>query len=174
MAWRDKQVMHEYLKEEYLKNSNLERKESGTVTSEANEIGVELLTKISWKAVLQKFFDEQSVLLICDGVLSQPLGEYEATLETKAREKQFELMGSLRVLIARDNSAIAWAKRKHALCFVKFVVDRIATQVLEECVKTIKQLSIKREEVLLRALLELNQDMLLQIPMEEPNDMDSY
>ena len=88
--------------------------------------------------------------LICDGVLSQPLcsesfaseacevlvgvrkWEYEATIETKAREKQLELMGALRVLIARDDSAIAWARRKDALCFLKFVVNRIPTPVLEE------------------------------------------
>ena len=100
--------------------------------------------------------------------------EYEAAIETKAREKQLELMGALRVLIARDDSAIAWAKRKDALCFVKFVVDRFPTAVQEECVKTIRQRSMKREEVLLRALLELYQDMPLQIPTKELNDMDSY
>ena len=68
------------------------------------------------------------------------------------------------MLIARDNSAIVWAKRKDLLCFTKFVVDRVPTSVLEECVKTIRQRSMKREEVLLRALLELYQGMPLQIP----------
>ena len=100
--------------------------------------------------------------------------EHEVTIKTKSREKQLELMGALRVLIARDDSAIAWAKRKGAFCFVKFVVDCIPTPLLEECVKTIRQRSIKREEVLLRAMLELYQDMPLQIPTKELNDMDSY
>ena len=68
----------------------------------------------------------------------------------------------------------ASAKRKNALCFVKFVVDRIPTPVLEECVRTITQRSMKREEILLRALLELYQDTPLQIPTKELNDMDSY
>ena len=75
-----------------------------------------------------------------------------------------ELMGALRVLIAREDSAIAWAKKNDAICFVKFAVDRIPTPVLEECVKTIRQRSMKREEVLLRAMLEIYQDMPLQIP----------
>ena len=67
-----------------------------------------------------------------------------------------------------------WAKRKDSLCFMKFVVDRIPSPVLEECEKTIRQRSMKREEVLLRALLELYQDMPLQIPTKKLINMDSY
>ena len=78
------------------------------------------------------------------------------------------------MLIARDESAIACAKRKGTLCLVKFVVDRIPTPVLEERVKTIRQRSMKREEVLLRALLKLYQDMPLRIPTEELIDLGSY
>ena len=100
--------------------------------------------------------------------------EYNATIETKARWEQLELMRVLKVLIARDNSAIAWAKWNDALCLVKFVVDRFPTPLLEECVKAIRQSSMKREEVLLRALLELYQDMLLRIPTKELNDLESY
>ena len=56
---------------------------------------------------------------------------------------------------------------------MKFVVNRIPTPVLEECVKAIRQRGAKREEVLLRALLELYQDMPLRIPAKELNDLDS-
>ena len=73
------------------------------------------------------------------------------------------------MLIAGDDSAIAWAKRKDALRFVKIVVNCIPTAVLEEYVK-----AAKRKEIFLRALLELYQDMPLQIPTKELNDMDSY
>ena len=78
------------------------------------------------------------------------------------------------MMISRDDSAIAWAKRKDALCFVKFKVDCIPTPVLEECVKAIRQRGAKREEILLRALLELYQYMPLRIPAKELNDLDSY
>ena len=44
---------------------------------------------------------------------------------------ELELMEILRLLISEDDLAIAWAKRKDALCFVRFVVDRIPTPVLE-------------------------------------------
>ena len=78
------------------------------------------------------------------------------------------------MLISRDDSAIAWAKRKDALCFVRFVVDRIPTPVLGECIKTIRQGGNHGELNFLRALLELYQDMPLAIPNKESNDMESY
>ena len=54
MAWHEKQAMQEYLKE-LITGSNLKRKEYGTVmTSEANENGLELVSKTSWKAALSQ------------------------------------------------------------------------------------------------------------------------
>ena len=67
-------------------------------------------------------------------------------------------MEALRMLISRDDSAIAWARRKDAICFVRFVVDRIPTLVLGECIKTIRQGGVDCERNFLRALLELYQD----------------
>ena len=50
--------MQEYLKE-LTQNSNLNRKEYGTVmSSEAIQIGLEKLLEISWRAALQRYFDE--------------------------------------------------------------------------------------------------------------------
>ena len=58
MAWSEKRVMQEYLKE-LTENLNLNRKEYGTVmSSEANEVGLEKLLEISWRAALQRYFDE--------------------------------------------------------------------------------------------------------------------
>ena len=70
---------------------------------------------------------------------------YETDNDSKLKEQELELMEALRVLISRDESAIAWAKRKDALCFVRFVVDRMPTPVLEECVKTIRQEGVDYE-----------------------------
>ena len=100
--------------------------------------------------------------------------EYEANNDSKSKEQERELMEALRMLISRDDSAIAWAKRKDALCFVRFVVDRIPTPVLGEFIKTIRQGGVDGERNFLRALLELYQDMPLAIPNKESNDMESY
>ena len=56
--------------------------------------------------------------------------EYEANNDSKSKEQELELMEALRMLISRDDSAIAWASSKDALCFVRFVVDRIPTPLL--------------------------------------------
>ena len=75
-------------------------------------------------------------------------------------------MQALQVLISRDDSAIAWAKPKDVLCFVKFVVDLIHTPVLEECIKAIRHGGVDREQIFLGALLDLYQDMPLQVSIK--------
>ena len=100
--------------------------------------------------------------------------EYEASNYSKSQEQELELMEALRALISKDDSAIAWAKRKDALCFVRFVVYRIPTPVLGECVKIIRQKGVDCERNFPRALLELYQDMPLTVPNRGSNDMESY
>ena len=100
--------------------------------------------------------------------------EYEANNGPKSKKQELELMEALQVLISRDDSAIAWAKRKNALCFVRFVVDRIPTPVLGECIKNIRQGAVDCEGNFLRALLELYQDLPLTIPNKASNDTESY
>ena len=100
--------------------------------------------------------------------------EYESSNYSKSKEQELELIEALRALISRDSSAIAWAERKDALCFVIIVVDRIPTPVFEECINTIRQGGVDRERIFLRALLELYQDMPLLIPTKESNDIESY
>ena len=144
------------------------------MSSEANEIGMEKLLETSWMAALQRYFDEtmhapatvaanlvypcartdlQARLAWCLTGIKQ--SEYEANNDSKSKQQELKLMEALRVLISKDYSAIAWAKRKDALCFVRFVADRIPTPVLEECVKTIRQGGVDRERNILRTLLEL-------------------
>ena len=81
--------------------------------------------------------------------------EYEASNDLKSKEQELELMETLRALISKDDSAIAWAKRKESICFVRFVEDRIPTPVLRECIKIIRQKGVACERNFLRALLEL-------------------
>ena len=191
MAWSEKRAMQEYLKG-LTENSKLNRKEYGTImSSEANEIGLEKLLEISWRAALQRYFDEtmhapaavaaylahpcmrtdlQVRLAWC--LMGIKKAEYEASNDLKPKEQELELMEALRALIPKDDSAIAWAKRKDAFCFVRFVVDRIPTLVLGECIKVIRQKGVDCERNLLRALMKLYQDMPLIVPNRELNDME--
>ena len=54
------------------------------------------------------------------------------------------------MLIAGDGFAIAWAKRREALCFVKFVVDLIPLLLLEKYMKTVRQRESNLERIFLR------------------------
>ena len=123
MARDEKQAMQEYLKE-LTDNSNLSRKECGIVmSSEANEIGLEKLLEISWRAALQRYFDEtmyapatvaaylaypcartdlQVRLAWC--LMGIKKSEYEAHNDSKSKEEELELMEALRVLISRGDS----------------------------------------------------------------------
>ena len=146
------------------------------MSSEANEIGLEKLLEISWRAALQRYFDKtmhapatvaaylaypcartdlQIRLAWC--LIGIKKSDYEANNHSKSKEQELELMEALRVLISRDNSAIAWAKRKDVFCFVRFM----------RCIKTIRQGGVDCERNFLRALLELYQDMPLAIPNKE-------
>ena len=122
VAWNEKQAMQEYLKE-LTENSNLNKKEYGTVmSSEANEIGLEKLLEISWRAALQRYFDEtmhapatvaaylaypytrtdlQVRLAWC--LMGIQKAEYEANNDSKSKEQDLDLMEALRMLISRDN-----------------------------------------------------------------------
>ena len=192
MAWSEKPAMQQYLKE-LTENAILNRKYYGTVmSSEENEIGLEKLLEISWRAALRRYFDEtmhapatvapylaypcartdlQVRLAWC--LMGIRKTEYEVNNDLKSKEQELELMEALRVLISKDDSVIAWAKHKDALCFVRFVVDRIPTPLLEDCVKTIWQGRVDRERNFLRALLELYQDMPLLMQSKESNDIES-
>ena len=55
-----------------------------------------------------------------------------------------------------------------------FVVDRIPTPMLEECIKAFRQEETNRERISLRALLELYPEMPLTMPSKESNRSESY
>ena len=163
------------------------------MSSEADETGLERLLEIHWRAALQRYFDEtmhapatvatylahpctrtdlQVRLAWC--LMGIKKAEYEASNDLKSKEQELELMEALRALISKVDSAIACAKRKDALWFVRFMVDRIPIPVLAECIKIIRQKGVDCERNFLRALLELYQDMPLVVPNRESNDMESY
>ena len=108
-----------------MENSNLGRKEYGTImSSEANEIGLQKLLEISWRAAFQRYFDEtmhapatvaaylahpctrtdlQVRLAWCSMGIKK--AEYEASNDLKSKEQELELMEALQALISKDDSA---------------------------------------------------------------------
>ena len=117
-----------------MEGSNLKRKEYDTVMSlEANDNGLEQLLKFSSTVVFKKYFDKftnatskvapylaypcvrtklQMRLGWC--MMGFKRSEYETSNVSRSKERELEPMEALRVLNAKDDSAIAWAKRKDA------------------------------------------------------------
>ena len=122
MAWNEKQAIAEYLKE-LTENSNLNRKEYGTVMS--SEAPVTVAAYLAYPCT--RTYLKVRLAWCLMGIKK---AEYEANNDSKLKEQELELMEALRILISRDDSAIAWAKRKDALCFVRFVMDRIVSPLL--------------------------------------------
>ena len=125
MAWSEKKAMQEHL-QELMEGSALKRKEYGNImSSEAIEKGLEQLSKISWRVDLQNYIDKtmnapsmvaahlaypcvrrelQVRLAWC--LMGMKRSKYEASNDSRSMDQEFELMEALRVLIARDESAI--------------------------------------------------------------------
>ena len=115
MAWA-REASYAGVLEELTDNPNLGRKEYGTVmSSEANEIGLEKLLEISWRAALQRYFDgTMHAPATVAAYLAYPcartdlqvrlawclkLGikklEYEANSDSKSKEQELEFSDSL-------------------------------------------------------------------------------
>ena len=57
----------------------------------------------------------QLILFLC--LLGMRKTEYEAVEVSKLKKQELELMETLQSIINKDNSVVAWAKRKDTLCF---------------------------------------------------------
>ena len=99
----------------------MNRKEYGTVmSSEANEIGLERVLEISWRAALQRYFDEtmhapatvaaylaypctrtELQVQLAWSLMGIKKAEYEANNDSKSKEQELELMEAQRMLITR-------------------------------------------------------------------------
>ena len=151
MTWSEKKFRQEQF-HELMEGSKLKQKEYNTVrSSEVNEKGLEQLLKIPWRVALKKYFNKaRNATSTVAAYLAYPClrtelqvrltwclmyikrSEYEASNDSRSKEQELQMLKTLRVLlITTDDFVIEWAKRKDALCFVRFVVDRIPTPVLE-------------------------------------------
>ena len=107
------------------------------MSSEANEIGLGQLLKISGRAALQRYFDEtihapatvaaylaypctrihlQMRVTWC--LMGFKRSEYESTNDSKSKEQELGFMEALRALISRDDSAIACLSAKMPFVFL--------------------------------------------------------
>ena len=61
--------------------------------------------------------------------------EYDSEERKRSKEEKVSLMTNLRDLIVQEGAAVACAKRRDALCFIRFMIEQISVPVLNTCVK---------------------------------------
>ena len=77
-------------------------------------------------------------------------------------------MTSMRDPITQEEAAVACAKRRDALCFIRFMIEQISVPALNTCVKMLREGDERAKALLLKALLDIHQSKPMRVNMKEP------
>ena len=81
-------------------------------------------------------------------------------------------MTNLRDLIIQEGAALACAKRRDALCFIRFMIEQISVPALKNCVKMLREGDERAKALLLLALLDMQQSKPMRVNMKEPDELE--
>ena len=81
-------------------------------------------------------------------------------------------MTNLRDLIIQEGMAVACAKRRDVLCFIRFLIEHISVPALKTCVKMLRDGDERAKALLLLALLEMHQSKPMRVNMKEPEELE--
>ena len=158
MALEDKSAMEGYL-ETMMQGTTLKQKAFGTLaSSEMQAETIEQLVRLPWKAVVLRYFEEEMrttprihALIAVPYVRTElqlrfawcMIGltreEYDSEARRRSKEEKVFLMTSMRDLITQEGMAVACAKRRDALCFIRFMIEQISVPALNTCVKMLRE-----------------------------------
>ena len=157
MALEDKSAMEGYL-ETMLRGTTIKQKAYGTLaSSEIQAETMEQLVSLPWKAVVLRYFeDEMRTAPRIHALMAIPyvrtelqlrfawclMGltreEYDSEERKRSKEEKVFLMTNLRDLMIQEGAAVACAKRRDALCFIRFMIEQISAPALNTCVKMLR------------------------------------
>ena len=191
MALEDKGAMESYL-ETTLLGTTLKQKAYGTLASSKMQAeAMEQLVSLQWKAVLLRYFEEEMrtaprihALMAVPYVRTElqlrfawcMMGltreEYDSEERKRSKEEKVFLMTNLKDLIIQEGAAVACAKRRDALCFIRFVIEQISVPALNNCVKMLREGDERAKALLLLALLDMHQSKPMRVNMKEPEELE--
>ena len=191
MALEDEMAMEGYL-ETMLRGTTFKQKAYGTLaSSEMQAETIEQLVSLPWKAVVLKYFEEEMrtapriyALMAVPYVRTElqlrfawcmmglTRGEYDSEERKRSREEKIFLMTNLRDLITQEGAAVACAKRRDALCFIRFLMEQISVPALNTCAKMLREGDERAKALLLLALLEMHQSKPMRVNMKEPEELE--
>ena len=99
-------------------------------------------------------------------------GEYDSEERKRSKEEKVFLMTSVRDLMTQERSAVACAKRRDALCFVRFMIEQISVPALSTCVKMLREDDERAKALLLLALSDIYQSKPMRVNMKEPEELE--
>ena len=191
VALEDKNAMEGYL-ETMMQGTTLKQKAYGTLaSSEIQAETIEQLVSLSWKAVVLRYFEEEMrTLPKIHALIAVPYvrtelqlrfswcmigltrGEYDSEDRKRSKEQKVFLMTSMRNLITQEGAAIACAKRRDALCFIRSMRELISVPALNTCVKMARESDERAKALLLQALLDMHQSKQMRVNMKEPVELE--
>ena len=72
-----------------------------------------------------------------------------------------------------EGAAVACAKRRDALCFVRFMIEQSSVPALNTCVMMLGEGDDRAKALLLLALLDIYQSKPMRVNMKEPVELES-
>ena len=92
--------------------------------------------------------------------------------EKDRKRRKCSEMTSVRDLITQQGAAVACAKRRDALCFVRFMIEQISVPALSTCVKMLIEGDERAKALLLLALFDIYQSKPMRVNMKEPVELE--
>ena len=191
MALEDKSAMEGYL-QTMLQGTTLKQKAYGILaSSEMQAETMEQLVSLPLKAAALRYFEEEMrttprihALMAVPYVRTElqlrfawcmiglTRGEYDSEERKKSKEEKVFLMTNLRDLIIQEGMAVACAKRRDALCFIRLLIEQISVPALNTCVEMLSEGDERAKALLLLALLDMHQSKQMRVNMKEPEELE--
>ena len=99
-------------------------------------------------------------------------GEYDSEERKRSKEDKVFLMTGMSDLIIQEGIAVACAKRRDALYFIRFMIEQISVPALNTCVKILREGDERAKALLLFALLDVHQSKPMRVNMKEPVELE--
>ena len=191
MALENGKAMEGYL-ETMLQGTTLKQKAYGTLaSSDIQAETMEQLVSLPWKAVVLRYFEEEMrttpkihalvavpyvrtelQLRFAWCMMGLTREEYDSEERKRSKEEKVFLMTNLRDLIVQEGAAVACAKRRDALCFIRFPIEQISVPALNTCVKMLREGDERAKALFLLALLDMQQSKPMRVNMKEPEELE--
>ena len=191
VALEDKSAMEGY-RETMMQGTTLKQKGYGTLASSAMQAEtIEQLVSLRWKAVVLRYFGEEvrttpkiHALIAVPYVRTElqlrfawcmiglTRGEYDSEERKRSKEEKVFLITTVRDLVTQEGAAVACAKRRDALCVIRFMIEQISVPALNTLVKMLREVNERAKALLLLALLDIHQSKPMRVNLKEPVELE--